>query len=237
MGKASWLPEGLQEGFQDLINEAKPKLTKEDFTARLEQHLKNQKLSQKPSEAVIAKLVDKALSFLKQMYALEKMRRIVESADWKKRMRALRTIMKKAPVTRQLDAFETCLKKFEKQKYRLAMPLVQTVQRQTKPLRKSIANLESDLNLLYQLSKNEKDIVSGWLKPEPISQFMFEIDNYLKRVMPKIKISERRLIVGGCAFSAALLPRTAAADLDLINSRVYRAAQSFRREAKKSAPE
>lgn len=232
MSRAPWLPEGLEEGLQDFIDEAKPQITRRYFETRLASYLKTQNLPS-PSPEIIKKLFQKAFYFLKQRRALGRMRQIVESSSRKKRMRAIEKLIHKRPIAKQLQAFETCVKGLDNDKFAFIAGRLRAVRRELVPVRAAVRKLDEELRLLSSILKSDRIVVSGWLKPDPESQFMFEINNYLKRMMGHLKVEDRVLIVTGCALAAQLLPASAAEkDLfDVVYSRIRRAAQSYRRGA------
>lgn len=230
MGRAPWLPEDLEEGLQDFIDRAQPRLTRKEFETRLALYLKTQDVSS-PSPEIIEKLFQKVFYFLKQRRALGRMYEIVESSGRKKHMRAVAKLILKRPIAKQLQAFETCVKGLDS--FPFVAGRVGVVRHELIPLKAAGEKLDRELRLLHRILKNHRTVVSGWLKPEPESQFMLEINNYLTRVMSGIKVEDRVRIVGGCALAAGVSLANAADDnlYEVVYSRIHRSKQSYLRAA------
>jgi hypothetical protein len=229
MPKAAWLPQHLLGSFQDLIEDAKPSLKKNQFEADVKNYLRSQLSILKLKPALLNSLFKKTSYCLRQVDALQKVQLMTKSPDWKRTRKIfLRLTHRDLPeiisrLERELTdpSLGTC--------YPLASASVRSLISQFEAIKE-------DLELTNRLAKNDEEQVSGHLKPGLESQFMLELDNHLARHLPPgVKIQDRRLLVGGCALAARIFPMDdASQDIqDRIASRIERARQSNRRESNK----
>ena len=192
MTKRRWQPEGLNDGFQDLVENATPRLTRADFDVLVVNYLKEQKFSHELPPTLLASLFKKTLYCLKQLEAFQKMRPVVTGPDWKVARKILHRLTDK-----ELPAVLSRLIKDKNPNLPITDAFVGSVLSR-------IEAIKEDLELTARLARNDEEVVSGYLKPELETQFMLELDHLAKRLLPDVTIHERRLIVGGCALAAKI---------------------------------
>jgi hypothetical protein len=215
--KRQWQPESLSEGFQDLVENATPRLTRDEFEVVVIDYLKEQKFSHELPPMLLANLFKKTLHCLKQLEALQKMRPLVRDADWGEARKILRRLTDK-----DLPAILSRLKKDRNRNRPLTNVLISS-------LLSRFEGISEDLELTARLARNDEEMVAGYLKPELETQFMLELVNHLAKRLPHdVTIHDRRLVVGGCALAAKFFPsNTAPKDIqDRIASRIERARHS-----------
>ena len=215
--KGPWDSEVLSDGFQDLVEDATPRLTRADFDVFVVNYLKEQKFSHEVPPTLLASLFKKTLYCLKQLEAFQKMRPVVRGPDWKAARKILHRLTDK-----ELPAVLSRLRKNKNPNLPITDALVGSVLSR-------IEAIKEDLELTARFARNDEELVAGYLKPELDSQFMLELDNYLARELPdNVTINDRRLVVGGCALAAKFFPSDDASE-DIQNrivSRIERARHS-----------
>jgi hypothetical protein len=225
-GKADWRPKYLGDGIHDVALATVPDLTKADFHASLRQYLQERGCSLNMNGRLIDRLYRNTYFCRQQLEALKKMRKVVQGKDWRKREALLRSLPKK------IDSFESKLGKYRNAELPLRDELVKSVTSRITAFNKS---LKRDLSLAARLTANEKKLLSGYLKPKLESQFMLDIDNIVANRLRSLGVEERLLIVAGCIHAGKIILSTKdEEDLHgLINMRIHRARNSYKRESVK----
>jgi hypothetical protein len=216
---AEWRPDYLGDGLYDLIFAAVPQIDRATFDGALRKHLKEWNSSFRPQPDLIEVLYQKARYCLQQLEGIRRMREILQSKDWKRREVVIRKLQ------RSLRAIELCFNKFRDPKLSQTDALVRFVIARTKAFTQS---LRRDIEFSAKLIANDVNVTSGFLKPQVESLFFLETDNYLKRNWHSLDVTQRLLIISGCAKVARILPPNGKqqAMQDLIYSRIHRARHS-----------
>src|SRR5215469_9688786 len=94
MNRPGWQPASAYAfpGFQDLVEDARPLLTKAKFRAVVKSYLKEQGFRRPLPPTILTSLFKRTLNCLKQIEALPKMRLLVRGADWKNAQKILRRL-------------------------------------------------------------------------------------------------------------------------------------------------
>lgn len=223
-GKADWRPKYLGDGIHDVALATVPELTKADFHTSLRQYLQERGCSLNLDGRLINRLYRNTYFCRQQLEALKKMRKVIQSKDWKKRETLLRSLPKK------INSFELKLGKYRNMELPLRDELIRSVISRITAFNKS---LKRDLRLAAKLTANEKKLLSGLLKPKLESQYMLDIDNILANGLRSLDVEERLLIVAGCIHAGKVALHTKdEEDLHgLINMRIRRARNSYKRES------
>ena len=223
---SDWRPKVLGIGIHDLALATIPELTKADFGARLKRYLQERGFSQFPDRRLTDKLYRNTCYCRQQIEAVRKMHEFIESRDWHRREAVLGFLRKK------INSFEQGLSKYRDERLPLTDMLVRSVTARIVTFNNSIKH---DLFLYARMNANEKQLVSGYLKPEVESQYMLDIYNILAKQLRSLKVEELLLIVAGCVYVGKILPH-AGDEEDLhnrIDSRIRRARAALKRESGK----
>jgi hypothetical protein len=195
--KTEWQPNYLGACLHDLTLAATPKLTRGDFGIRLKKYLDDSGSSFVPDRSLIDTLHGRTYYCLQQLEALRQMTSLVKNKDWKRRDATLREL------TRHLGSIEP---EFRKNQFN-QLPLTRKFTRFALARFRTFTNsFIQELRLAARLTDNERNVVSGYSKPELESQFFLDLDNYLKRYHRSLQAQQRRLIIAGCATVARIVP-------------------------------
>jgi hypothetical protein len=223
---SDWRPKELGIGIHDLALATVPELTKAAFGARLKEYLQERGFSQFPDRGLTDKLYRHTCHCRQQIEAVRKMHEIIESRDWHRREAVFGFLWKK------INSFERGLGKYRDVKLPLTDMLVRSVTARIVTFNNSIKH---DLRLYAKMTANERQLVSGYLKPEVESQYMLDTYNILAKHLRSLKVEELLLIVAGCVYAGKILPH-ARDEEDLhnrIDSRIRRARAALKRESGK----
>lgn len=224
--KPDWRPKNLGPWMHDLALATVPELTRADFGTALKQYLRERSLTQSLDRGLIDRLYRHTYFCLQQAEAVRRMHEIIQSRDWDRREAVFGFLRKK------INSFERGLRKYRDVRLPLTDTLVRSVTTRIVTFNKSVKH---DLHFYARLTANEKQVVSGYLKPELESQYMLDIYNILARHFRSLKEEELLLIVAGCIHAGKILPRAKDEhDLhNLIDQRIRRARRAYKRESDK----
>lgn len=219
-----WRPNDLGISIHDVALAIVPDLTRADFGTSLKEYLKHRSFSVLFDRRLIDSLYQNTYYCRQQVEAVKKMRKVIQSKDWHRREAVFGFLRKK------INSFEQGLRKYRDERLPLTDMLVRSVTARIVTFNNSIKH---DLRLYARMNANEKQLVSGYLKPEVESQYMLDIYNILAKHRRSLKVEELLLIVAGCVYVGKILP-DAGDEEDLhnrIDSRIRRARAALKRES------
>jgi len=219
-----WQPAITFPSFRDEIESARPRMTRSTFEAAVKNYLKQQRFRHSLSPALLEDLFKKTSYCQRQIAALTRAKRFIEGAEWRRMQKIFRRLIDK-----ELPRLLTRLEKHLDPEFPATDAFVQSIISR-------FQEVMDELRMGYRLARNEKAVISGYFRPELESQFMLELENYLKRRLPRpITIAQRRLVIAACAIAGNFFDADAASDdvIHRIDSRIVRARQSHRRDADK----
>jgi hypothetical protein len=224
--RLDWRPKHLGIGLHEMALASAPKLTRADFGIALKKYLQERGSSLDLERRLIDRLYQHTVHCRQQGVAVKKMHQIIHSRDWERREAVFRYLQKK------MDSFVRGLRKYRDVKFPLTDMLVRSVNTRVVNFTKSVKH---DLNFYARMTANEKEVVSGYLKPELESQYMLDIFDIVANRHRSLAVAELLMVVAGCVHVGKILPDARDEDdlHNLIDMRIRRARRALLRESAK----